>query len=73
MIFYNRNIIEAGDGYEVIAGRGRKKFIQGVGDDIGIQSFSVDAVYDGEEALNYLINGNYDGAILDIMMPRWTG
>lgn len=39
MIFYNRNIIEAGDGYEVIAGRGRKKFIQGVGDDIGIQSF----------------------------------
>ncbi len=27
--------------------------------------FSVDAVYDGEEALNYLINGNYDGAILD--------
>lgn len=35
--------------------------------------FSVDAVYDGEEALNYLINGNYDGAILDIMMPKMEG
>ncbi len=35
--------------------------------------FSVDAVYDGEEALNYLINGNYDGAILDIMMPKMDG
>ncbi len=35
--------------------------------------FSVDAVYDGEEALNYLINGNYDGAVLDIMMPKMDG
>lgn len=35
--------------------------------------FSVDAVYDGEDALDYLINGNYDGAILDIMMPRMDG
>lgn len=35
--------------------------------------FSVDAVYDGEDALDYLINGNYDGAILDIMMPKMDG
>ena len=35
--------------------------------------FSVDAVYDGEEALDYLTNGNYDGAILDIMMPKMDG
>ena len=35
--------------------------------------FSVDAVYDGEEALAYLDGGNYDGVILDIMMPKMDG
>ncbi len=35
--------------------------------------FSVDAVYDGADALDYLMNGNYDGAILDIMMPKMDG
>ena len=33
----------------------------------------MDAVYDGEEALAYLEAGNYDGVILDIMMPRMDG
>lgn len=34
-------------------------------------NYSVDAVYDGAEALDYLENGgNYDGVILDIMMPK---
>lgn len=36
-------------------------------------NYSVDAVYDGVEALEYLENGNYDGVILDIMMPRMDG
>ena len=35
--------------------------------------FSVDAVYDGQDALDYLRAGNYDGAILDIMMPKLDG
>lgn len=35
--------------------------------------FSVDAVYDGEDALSYLETENYDGAILDIMMPKVDG
>ena len=35
--------------------------------------YSVDAVGDGEEALDYLMNGDYDGAILDIMMPKMDG
>lgn len=35
--------------------------------------YSVDAVYDGQEALDYLQTGIYDGAILDIMMPRLDG
>ncbi len=36
-------------------------------------NYSVDAVYDGEEALDYLDAGNYDGVILDIMMPKIDG
>lgn len=36
-------------------------------------NFSVDAVYDGEEALAFLASGNYDALILDIMMPRLDG
>lgn len=36
-------------------------------------NYSVDAVYDGVEALEYLEAGNYDGVILDIMMPRMDG
>ena len=35
--------------------------------------YEVDPVYDGEEALAYLSSGNYDGAILDIMMPKRDG
>ena len=35
--------------------------------------YSADAVYDGEEALSYIQNGNYDLAILDIMMPKADG
>ena len=36
-------------------------------------NYSVDAVYDGEEALDYLEADNYDGVILDIMMPKKDG
>lgn len=36
-------------------------------------NYSIDAVYDGEEALNYLEAENYDGVILDIMMPKVDG
>lgn len=36
-------------------------------------NYSVDPVYDGEEALAYLEAGNYDALILDIMMPKLDG
>ncbi len=35
--------------------------------------YSVDAVYDGITALEYLASGNYDGVVLDIMMPGKNG
>ena len=36
-------------------------------------NFSVDVVYDGADALDWLRAANYDGAVLDIMMPKMDG
>ena len=36
-------------------------------------NYSADAVYDGQEALDYLEAENYDAVILDIMMPKLDG
>ena len=36
-------------------------------------NYEADAVYDGQAALDYLACNNYDGAILDIMMPVRDG
>lgn len=38
-----------------------------------LNHYSVDAVYDGASALDYLKSGLYDGAILDVMMPKMDG
>ena len=36
-------------------------------------NYEVDPVYNGKDALDYLSVGEYDGAILDIMMPKMDG
>ena len=36
-------------------------------------NYSVDVVYDGVSALDYLATENYDGVILDVMMPKLDG
>ncbi|MBQ8281446.1 MAG: response regulator transcription factor, partial [Lachnospiraceae bacterium] len=36
-------------------------------------NYTVDAVYNGEDALDYALNTDYDGIILDIMMPLMDG
>ena len=36
-------------------------------------NYSVDAVYNGQDAIDYIETGVYDGAILDIMMPKVDG
>lgn len=35
--------------------------------------YSVDGCFDGEEALDYLAGAQYDGIILDVMMPKMDG
>lgn len=36
-------------------------------------NYSVDPVYDGADALDYGLSGNYDVIVLDIMMPKMDG
>ena len=36
-------------------------------------NYTVDAVYNGSDALDYLTAGDYDAAILDVMMPGMDG
>lgn len=35
--------------------------------------FTVDAVYNGKDALDYMTTGQYDAVVLDIMMPGMSG
>ena len=46
---------------------------EAVVDILTYHKYSVDPVYDGDTALDYALNGQYDGIILDIMMPGLSG
>lgn len=37
------------------------------------EGYSVDSCFDGEEALDFLLSADYDGVILDVMMPKKDG
>ncbi len=36
-------------------------------------NYSVDAVYNGNDGYDYAVGGNYDGIVMDIMMPGMDG
>ena len=40
---------------------------------LGHAGYGVDVVYNGEDAVDYALNGDYDGLILDWMMPKTDG
>lgn len=46
---------------------------EAVVDILTCHKYIVDAVYNGEDAYDYAISGDYDGIILDIMMPKRDG
>lgn len=46
---------------------------EAVADILEYHKYQVDTVYDGNEALDYIHAGEYDGIILDIMMPGRSG
>ena len=46
---------------------------EAVVDYLSYHKYIVDAVYDGADAYDYAMSGEYDGIILDIMMPKRDG
>ena len=46
---------------------------EAVTDILTYHKYSVDAVYNGADALDYALASQYDGVILDIMMPKMDG
>lgn len=46
---------------------------EAVTDVLTYHKYTVDAVYDGRDALDYAQNDVYDGIILDVMMPKLSG
>lgn len=50
-----------------------KSMSDAIVDILEYHNYSVDAVYDGKDALDYARLGDYDGIILDIMMPKKDG
>lgn len=50
-----------------------KSLSEALVDILTFHKYSVDAVYDGAEALSFAQNEQYDGIILDIMMPKIDG
>ena len=50
-----------------------KLIVKGLRFSLEQDGMTVDAAYDGEEALEKIRNGNYDLVLLDIMLPKLTG
>ena len=46
---------------------------EAVVDVLEYNKYKVDPVYDGQDALDYARNDQYDGIILDVMMPKKSG
>ncbi len=46
---------------------------EAVTDILVYHKYIVDAVYNGDDAYDYAVTGDYDGIILDIMMPKRDG
>lgn len=50
-----------------------RQMSEAVVDILTFHKYTVDAVYDGEEALDFIRAEQYDGIILDVMMPKLDG
>ena len=58
---------------KILYAEDERQLSMAVSEILKMEGFTVDPVYDGQDALDYLLAGNYDAAILDIMMPKMDG
>ena len=57
----------------ILLAEDEKDLNQIIGSRLKAEHYSVDACFDGEEALDYLRSARYDAVVLDIMMPKKDG
>ena len=50
-----------------------KLIVKGIRFSLEQDNMQVDCAYDGEEALEYARNNQYDIVLLDVMLPKLTG
>lgn len=67
------NFLRRGEKMRLLLAEDEKELSNAITVILKHKNFSVDQVYDGESALDYLTFQEYDGAILDIMMPGMDG
>ena len=60
-------------GKKVLVVDDEKLIVKGIRFSLEQDGMEVDCAYDGEEALQYAKNTNYDIILLDIMLPKLTG
>lgn len=68
------SVCSSGEGkMKLLYAEDEKALSDAVVDILTYHKYIVDAVYNGEDAFDYAMYGDYDGLILDIMMPKKDG
>lgn len=58
---------------KILYAEDEKALSEAIVDILTYNKYIVDAVYDGQDALDYALYGEYDLIILDVMMPKKSG
>ena len=59
--------------YHILVVDDEKLIVKGIKFSLEQDGMEVTAAYDGEEALQYIKEGNYDLVVLDVMLPKMDG
>lgn len=70
-----KEVEEVGEmtGKRVLVVDDEKLIVKGIRFSLEQENMQVDCAYDGEEALEYVHNNQYDIILLDVMLPKLTG
>ena len=59
--------------YHILVVDDEKLIVKGIKFSLEQDGMEVTAAYDGEEALQYIKEGNFDLVVLDVMLPKMDG